>query len=294
MKQHRRTLILFIFVLATLGCRPLTTTAETTAVQQNVSLQVAMIPSQDSAEHAKRVEALSHYLESELNVPVEIEIADSYETAVSFLVNGNVNMAYLGPFAYVKARAQNQRLEPVAAPIEKETGRPWYTSVIVVRNDSGINSIEDLQGKRFSFVSQSSNSGFLAPSAYLISMGTTPDRDFASVAYAGSHNKNIEALLSGDADAISINSPTFFKAQNTGQLPTDTYKMLWESEPLPNAPIVINSELPDALKIELRKALIGAPEGLVDGRGVESAGYTLVQDSDYDPIRNLQEILALE
>lgn len=260
---------------------------------QLTALNVAMIPSQDSQEQEAKVKVLADYLQEQLGMPVKIEITENYDQAVDLLVEGKVNIAYLGPFAYVKARQRNDALEPIAAPIEKATGRPWYTSLIVAQRD--IKTVEQLKGKRFSFVNPSSNSGYLAPSAYFKTIAVEPEEDFATVEYAGSHNKNLAALLSGAVDAITINSPTYLKAKEAGLLPEDTYNVLWESDPLPNAPIVINSkQFSPELKIELQKALINAPEGLVDGRGAESTGYTLVQDEDYEPIRRMQEIIEVE
>lgn len=49
-------------------------------------------------------------------------------------------MAYLAALTYVKARERNPKLEPLVVPIEQATGRPWYTSVIVVDVRQGIES----------------------------------------------------------------------------------------------------------------------------------------------------------
>ena len=55
--------------------------------------------------------------------------------------------------------------------------------------------------------------------------------------------------------------------------------------------MVISSELPVDFKIELKKALIDSPEGLVGISGIESSGYTLVSDEDYEAIRIMQKRL---
>ncbi len=38
---------------------------------------------------------------------------------------GQVEVADLGPLAYIKAKQRNSDLEPIVAHIEKTTGRPW-------------------------------------------------------------------------------------------------------------------------------------------------------------------------
>lgn len=260
--------------------------------QQIEVLKIAIIPDRDieAQERKERLAKLKEYLEEELNLPVDIQFTEDYDTSIDLLVEEKVQMAYLGPFSYVKAKQRNPNLEPLAAPINKSTGRPWYTSSIIVSTDSGINSLADLKGKRFGFVSQSSTSGYLAPSVELKMVGIDPKQDLAATEYAGTHDKNAAALAAGTVDAAAMTKQTFLDAQATGKLPAEQYKLLWESNPLPTNPITINNQMSPELKTRLQKALINAPEGVI-GSGVAPAGYTLVQDEDYEPIRRLQDSL---
>lgn len=129
------------------------------------------------------------------------------------------------------------------------------------------------------------------PSAEFKALGINPDQDFAAIEYAGGHDKNAIALEEGKVDAIAIEKPTYIELKDLGQLPENQYKILWESDPIPNSPIVISSQLPSQFKTQLQKVLINAPEGLVGIGGIESAGYTLVSDEDYEPVRKLQALL---
>ena len=47
-------------------------------------------------------------------------------------------------------------------------GKEWYKSEIIVHADSGINKIEDLNGKSFAFVNHESSSGYLIPKRILL------------------------------------------------------------------------------------------------------------------------------
>ncbi len=262
--------------------------------QQLSSLNIAMIPSQNSEEQKEKRELLADYLEEKLGLPVNIQIPQDYDTAIDLIAEGKVQMAYLGPFSYVKAKQRNPKLEPIVAYIDRRTGRPWYTSTIVANTQSGIKTVEDLKGKRFGFVNQSSTSGYLVPLSHLVSQNIDPERDFTEVQYTGSHNKNAEALESGEVDAVGINKPTYLTAQKSGQLSPEKYQLLWESDPIPNAPIVISRELPADFRSNLQKALINAPPDMAALSGAKSDGYTLVQDRNYEPIRELQRILGIE
>ncbi len=258
-------------------------------------LNIAVIPHRASAaEEQKKIDRLADYLQTSLGLPVKISLTKDYDTSIDLLVEGKVEMAYLGPFSYVKAKERNPELEPIVAHIEKSTGRPWYTSTMIVNTESGIENLADLKGKRFGFVSKSSTSGYLFPLAYLQTNGLNPESDFIEVIYADSHDRNAALLAEGKVDAIAVNKSTYILAQKSGVLPEPKYRLIWESEPIPSSPIVISSQLPETLKFELKKALINAPTGLIAVGGIDADGYTLVQDEDYEVIRKLQQTLKME
>ncbi len=259
--------------------------------QTLTQLKIAILPTVNSEEQQQRIQRFDKYLEQRLGISVDIQLTPSYAETVDLLVEEKVQMAYLGPLTYIEAKERNPNLEPIVAHIEKQTGRPWYNSVIVVKADSGIDTSEDLVGVRFGFVSPSSTSGFLMPISHFQEIGINPPEDFTEIEYAGGHDKNINALIEGKVDAIAIEYPTYLEYQFLKKITSNQYKIIWKSDPIPHAPLVISSQLPPDLKIELKKALIDAPEGLVGISGIESSGYTLVSDQDYEPIRIIQKRL---
>jgi len=262
-----------------------------TGSQPVTVLTLVAIPWQNSAEQQSKLQELAAYLREKSGIAIQVEMTASYEEAVDLLTEEKVQLAYLGAFTYIKARDRNPQLEPLVVPIEKTTGRPWYTSVIVVRADSGIQTLEDLKGKRFSFVSASSTSGFLLPSVQFQELGIDPEQDFSTVEYSGGHNKSAEILAAGKVDAIATESQAYSRESQFGVLAAENYKVIWESDPIPNGPLVVSSQLPNALKLALSKALLNAPDGLADISGAESSGYSIAADSDYDSIRRLQAAL---
>lgn len=254
----------------------------------NKPLRIAGIPWQNREEQQRKLQPLMDYLQKILNRPVSFQITKDYDTAVDLLVKEQVDMAYLAPLTYIKAHERNPNVEPLVLPIDQETGRPWYTSVIVANTNKGLKSLADLKGKRFSFVSPSSTSGFLLPMSAFQKNHIDPQRDFTGISYSGSHDKAEINLIAGRVDAIADDKASFVRSQKAGKFPINQYKIIWESSPLPSPPIVINQKkFSQEIINKLRQALIDAPVGVVDVGGTKSAGYTLGKDADFEEVRQI-------
>lgn len=262
---------------------------KTTSPNPHISkpLRVAVTPWQSLEKQQDKLQPLAKYLETILKRPVDFQITKSYAESVDLIVKEEVDMAHLGPLVYIKARERNPNLEPLVIPIDRASGRPWYTSVIVANTTKNIKTLEDLKGKRFAFVSPSSTSGFLIPMNGLKAADINPTQDFYKIRYSGTHDKAAEDLADGVVDAIADDKASFLDNQKSGKLDAN-YKVIWESQPIPGSPIVINTKkfTPEVIK-QLQFALIDTPVGIVDISSRESAGYTLAKDADFEEIRQI-------
>ncbi|MDE5109679.1 MAG: phosphate/phosphite/phosphonate ABC transporter substrate-binding protein [Trichodesmium sp. St17_bin3_1_1] len=251
------------------------------------SLRVAVLPWQSSKGQQEKLQPLAKYLGTHLKHPVNFQITKNYAEAVDLIVKEEVDMAYLAALTYIKARERNPNIKPLVIPINRISGRPWYTSVIIADTTKNIKTIEDLKGKRFAFVSPSSTSGFLIPMNGLQTAGIDPTRDFSKIRYSGSHDQATQDLVDGVVDAVTNDKASFLRSQKSGKLDAN-YKIIWESGPIPAPPIVINTKkFTPKIIDQLQEILIDAPIGVVDVSGTESAGYTLGKDADFEEIRQI-------
>lgn len=307
-QYSRTTVCLLLTLLVTFSNTGCTQTQESSVTNQSdptqlktnssdlpdeaATLNIAVIPA--STQQKNNLEPLAEYLTKTLGRPVKFQITKDYDSSVNLLVEEKVDIAYLGALTYIQARLRNPQVQPIVAPIDKITGRPWYTSVIITKKSSGIGKLEDLKGKRFAFVNKSSTSGYLVPMASFKDISINPDKYFSQIKYSGSHDKVKTDLIEGKVDAIADDKRSYMAEQKAGRLPASEYKIIWESQPIPNSPVVVSSKLSPQLIADLKYAFINAPEGMLDRTGSESAGYTLAKDEDYDPVRRLREKLNLK
>jgi len=267
------------------------TTSSQVKVESVLStLKIALLSNANDSKRQEQQRTLTEYLSKTLKLPISIEGAKDYDTAVSLLVEEKVQVAGLGPLTYIEAKRRNPQIEPIAAPINKNTGRPWYKSAIIFNAASGIKTINDLKGKRLGFVSKLSTSGYMFPVVHLLDIGFKFDSDFASVQFFKSHDKTLAALLNGQVDAVAVELDLYNQAKEAGKI-NDSYQVIWESEPIPQSPIVVSQKLSPQLIAELKEAFISSPIGMLNVDGIPSNGYTLVQDSDYDRVRQVKKQL---
>ena len=79
-----------------------------------------------------------------------------------------------------------------------------YEMEIITYPGSGIESVADIRGKSMAFTSQTSNSGFKAPSAILkADYGMIPGRDFEAL-FSGKHDNSVLGVANKDYLAASI------------------------------------------------------------------------------------------
>ena len=257
-------------------------------------LRIGVLPTQSLAEQQRMIKPLDKYLEKSLKTQVNFQVASDYKQIVQWLVDGKIDMAYVTAVSYLEALERGAEIEPLVAPINKYTGRPWYRAVIVVKVDSNIKTLHQLKSKRFAFVNKYSTSGYLMPLTALNKFGINPEREFKKVIYSGTHAKALEALKNGDIDAAVSNIPYYLKQQKMGKLKPKEFRVIWESPPIPPSLIVVSKKMSAEDIKKLKTSFLNTPEGIEDIFGGQSAGYTSVEDADYIPIRKLRANLSLK
>jgi phosphonate transport system substrate-binding protein len=256
-------------------------------------LNVAVIPAENQQTVMSRYAALQAYLARTFGVEVRLFTATDYAGIIEAQRARRVEMAFHGPASYARAFEVTQgNVEPIV--IETDiNGVALYRSVIVVRADNAAKSIEDLRGKTLAFVDPNSMSGFVAPNFFLSKAGTPANTYFSRTGFAGSHDNVALAVVNGQYDAgfvwfRSASDSVFQRMWDKNLIPKDSVRVVWTSPDIPESPWVVRKDLPQAMRDDLRKAMLDMvnvdPEGFKQITAGNSKGFVPGSHAVYEPV----------
>ena len=232
---------------------------------------------------------------------VENKLTTDYSIAIESIANGTGGIAYTGAQGYVEANKKNKKVQPLVVSSGKSgtLDDAIYYSWLAVPEDKaaeykkdGQYSIDNIQGKKISYVSNSSTSGFIVPTTSIVSNFSKQDKwkniktedliqggsdkFFSEVLYGGSHQGSAVNLLTGKADVAAFCDTTLvnyvdaesgkfnevgttYKVKANASEPFNTLTgkefTAIASTPVLNAPFVMNT---DVISAEDQKKLVDA------------------------------------
>lgn len=237
----------------------ITATAQADGITE---FRLGILGGENQSDRLKNHACMDDQLTELLGVNVELFAPADYNGVIEGLLGGNLDMAWLGASGYAKAYLENSdQVEPILVPINPD-GSTGYYSIGFARVDSNIGSLEDMESKVFAFGDPNSTSGYLIPSIEIPSSGFSMESGeyFGEIAFSGGHEQTIVGVLNGDYDGgvtwadgqgeweSGFNNGAFRKAVDAGLVDMTELQEIWRSKEIPNGPVVLRQELPDATK----------------------------------------------
>ncbi len=252
--------------------------------------RIGILGGENAQDRMNSYACLQDYAAEELGVDVKLFAPADYNGVIQGLLGGTIDMAWLGASSYAATYLQDPEVvEPVLVKVNMD-GSIGYHSIGFARVDSGITSLEDMQGKVFGFGDPNSTSGYLIPSIEIPqATGATMESGdyFGEVAFTGGHEQTIVAVYNGDIDAgvtwadgqgnweDGYNSGALRKAVDAGLVDMNELQQIWISNVIPEGPVVLRSALPDDVKAKMTALVDGLHERDVDCAYGVAAGETL-------------------
>ncbi|MEM8823389.1 MAG: phosphate/phosphite/phosphonate ABC transporter substrate-binding protein [Pseudomonadota bacterium] len=129
-----------------------------------------------------------------------------------------------------------------------------YEMEILTHPESGIESVEDIAGGTLAFTSETSNSGFKAPSAILASeFGMAAGEDFEPV-FSGKHDNSILGVANKDYPAAAIANSVLARMLERDVVSEDQLVSIYKSQTFPTTGYGTAHNLTPELQQQIRDA----------------------------------------
>ena len=190
----------------------------------------------------------------------------NYERQVEAHFAGQIHVAWNSPLAWLQAEqiagAVGRRAEAIAM---RDTDRD-LTSVVVVRADGAVQTVEALKGRRVAVGAHDSPQAYLIPLDFIASQGVEPGRDCEVVVHdklAGKHGDHIggereavRALARGDVDAACIIDGNHLLFSQEGTIAAGSTRILAQTAPYDHCNFTVLDGAPADLIGRFRELLL--------------------------------------
>lgn len=129
---------------------------------------------------------------------------------------------------YYASMQEKYNLKALATMVNRrqDVALEEFGGVIFVRNNSKINQLKDIRGKRFMCVKYSSFGGGQMAWRLLLENGINPKADCARFVEGGTHDNVVMAVQQGKVDVGTVRSDTLERMQAEGKIKMSDFKVI--------------------------------------------------------------------
>ncbi len=206
------------------------TPGSSTPEAKNTSpINIVWYPNESAADYQPARDEFAKVITEATGRQVEHKLTTDYAIAIESLASGSADICFMGAAGYIEAKNKNAQVDTlfVNSGASGTLDDAIYYSWLAVNKGQEDNykdgdklSIVNIQGKKISFVSNSSTSGFKVPSTNIISFFSKTEKwknisvddlveggsnaFFAEVLFGGSHQGSAFNLISGKCDVAAF------------------------------------------------------------------------------------------
>lgn len=248
-------------------------------------IRVSLASITSTKESIRYYKDLLNFLSDEIGRPVVLVQRNTYAETNELLRTGDIDLAFLCTYAYVRAHDEF-KAKLIAVP--RKDNDTTYQSFIIVRRDSGIESFDDLRGKRFAFTDPLSMSGYIYPLALLKLKESAPESFFNSYTFTYSHDNAIRAVRDGIVDGASVENLVFQQMLLQEPQLKKEIRIIQQSPDFAAPPVVARPGLDNQLENRLRQFFLDLDKtqrgkNILQNMGIDC--YQPLNDSAYAPVR---------
>ena len=255
-------------------------------------IKMYFVPSMEAGKIVTSGQEIADYLHGETGYFFKVAVPTSYAAVIEAMGTKETDIAWLATFAYILA---NEKYGAEVGLTTVRYGLEKYKGQFIARTDSGIDKLEDIEGKTIAYTDAASTSGYIYPSAILAKKNIKPGRYL----FAGGHPQVVLSVYQGNADVgCTFWSPkdedgnihdARSAVQETFADVEEKVKIIGFTDWIPNDTVTFRKDFPADMKENIITTLVDyakTPEGSETlKRLLQINDFVRGNDADYDVVR---------
>ncbi len=266
------------------------------AYAQDNTLLIGLIPEQNIFRQFQRFLPLTEYLSKKIDREVKLTILSRYGDIIDRFSSRNMDGAFFGVLTGYLA-IKKMDVEPSVVPIELD-GSSETSGYIIVRRDSGIQSVKDMQGKVIAFVDRATVRGYLFPIIYFKRHGINDIKTFFKEFYfTGSNDASVYAVVDGRADIGCVKANIYEAILARDPTLRKELKIIATSPLMPLSVLCLKKSLPEKLKTKITEILLNMKndkEGKEVLKRMELKGFRRASMNDFKVVDDIFRELNID
>lgn len=272
----RYPLPLLVMAMVTLCLSPWAMAAE---ALQSKPLRFGVLNQQSPIQTAEQWNPILRYLSRKSGIAMQLRMAPTVELTDAMMgreefdlmfTNHNFQTEFDGKYKVLARRAG----EPIRG-------------VLVVLEESPVRRLRELQDRAVAFPSIEAFVAYAVPTVALKKAGVT-----VAGRFAGNQDGALAQLKARQVDAAAVNSRFLASyAQREGL----RYRLLYQSEPFQEMPVLVHPRVPGEQADALKRALIemrGDPEAEAILKAARNPGFVEAEERNYDNVRAIYRMIG--
>ncbi len=260
------------------------------------TFRIGVVAGDDIAGTLTRIEPFRAAISKALGLKVEIFPARNFQTLINAQIATRIEYAIYSASAYATTWKACKCVEPLVLPKSADDASHYYS--VIIADENNPQSIAKLANAKIAGLSKSSFAGYLFAVQQLKLQGVNlPEK----IEFEASGEDALEQFskgkfdamigwssLSGDeAEGYSRGTLKLLVQKGSSKSPK-SYKVIWQSSPIPHRPHVVKKALAGEAKILLRKVLNDLlkndPVAYDAVEPVFSGGFVTARHAQFQPI----------
>lgn len=219
------------------------------------------------------------YLQSSTGYKINLLTPKGLDNIDQMLASNEVDFIYINSYAYY--RYHEKGLLDAITQMRNKSGQITSRGRVLVRKDSGLKSITDIEGGTISLISPNGAGSYLAPKAFFRDRGLELEKDI-KVSYSGDLKKSVYDVLLKDASA-AVMCGVNYEIINKKIDMNDIFVIDLTDE-FPEAVIAVRTGLSPQIKSILSDTIISMSESYGGRKALMKLRNTKIHDFiPYDP-----------